>query len=236
MTWQNIKDFFYETVGDTEAAQAFFVEDDVTAWANEALREAVERTEFADYHEDQVSAAATALVTLGSPSAIGLWRVEYDGEKLEPVTLDSIRRINRFWADYSATPVAYMLDEQAMTSDLLAFRLYPVPGADDDNIAIYAYGVQYIISDTSPTQPVNVPEWFAYALVFGMLVRAYQADTEMQSYQRSDFYRMLWDDALMRLRGRSYGRLNKRWEFQQAGSSRKISARNLIPEHIPEPA
>ena len=82
VTRQNIKDFFYETVGDTEAAQAFFVEDDVTAWANEALREAVERTEFADYHEDQSSTAATALVTLSSANAIGLWRVEYEGEKL----------------------------------------------------------------------------------------------------------------------------------------------------------
>lgn len=236
VTWQNIKDFFYETVGDTASAQAFFLSEDVTAWANEALREAAERVEFSDYTEWQESTSGTATMVLSHALPVALWRVEYDDEKMQPVTLAAVRKANRFWATHSGTPRAYMLDEMRTDADVTSLRLYPEPSATGDTIRVYGYGVQYLISDASPTQPVPCPEWFAYCLVFGMLARSYMADTEMQSYERSEFYRSLWEDALMRLRGRSYGRLNKARQFKPSQPGRGLSVRNLIPEHIPEPS
>ena len=236
VTWQNVKDLFYETIGDREADGHFFATATVTDFANDAIYEASHRTRYCDYYEAGTTVAGTALVAVTAGRHVQVWRVEVDDEKMIPITTDEIRRRDRYWASRTGTPRFYMLDEYQLVGDVPLIRLFETPNTTGTAVKIYAYGPQYIITDASPTQNINVPEWFAYALLFGMLCRAYEADTEMQSFEKAEFYRMLWEDAMGRLRGRSFSRLAKRWEFKPQGKKRGLDIRNRIPEHIPEPS
>lgn len=235
ITWQNVKDLFYETIGDSENNGFFFDEATVTSFADEAIREASNRTRFSDAVAEQLSVAGDATINPTMGWFAQIWRVEYDGEKLIPITTDELRKRDRHWASRSGTPRFYMLDEYQTDSEDTVIRLFETPDAEDVLIRIYAYSRQYAINDSAPTQSLPLPEWFAYSLLFGMLERAYEADTEMQSFKKSRFYHMLWDDALGRLRARSFGRLNKQWVMRPSGKKPGLDIRNRIPQHIPEP-
>jgi hypothetical protein len=240
VTWQNIKDLFYETVGDTEAAQAFFSEADVVAWANNALREASDKTDYSDLYESRDTDLDTLVgyptYTMASINARRIWRVEYDGEALERTTAEKIRSCDRFWESRAGTPRFYLLDEYQTDADSISIRLYESASTDGVTIGVYAYGASDSINDAAPTQRINLPEWFAYSLLLGMLSVAYEADTEMQSYEKAQLYGRMWDDALHRLRIRSFGRLNKRWVVGKRRKNPSLNIRNRLPETIPEPA
>ena len=103
------------------------------------------------------------------------------------------------------------------------------------NVDVYGYATPTIQSDSNPTYNVHLPEWFAYSLTWGMLSKAYAADTQMRNEQIAAFYRGLWDDAILRLRARSFGRLKNEWEYQPEGPEIAMSIWDRIPSTITGP-
>ena len=241
VTWQNVKDMFYNCVGDNENVQAFFTETQAVSWARQAMRVAAERTNFRDFKYESIIDTTSYPDGVYPADASGLayrvWRVEYEGEYLRPINADQIRKYDRFWQDRtSATPTWYLLDEyQTQTSGLLYFRFYEKPSVDDDTFRVYSYALPGEINDAAPTQMLNIPEWFAYAVLYGMLERAYEADTEMANAETSAFFGMMFDDAVMRLRIRSNSRLPSEWSYNPIETDASLSIWNRLPENITEP-
>lgn len=235
VTFQNIMDQFYATVGDSEAQQMFFTPATIKSFADESIKEAAHRTQFADHLDVQVSVAGSGTIVQTTQLSTSVWRVEYDGEKLQPITTKDVRNRDRFWESRQGTPRFYMVDEYRTDTEYPAIRLYETPSQDDMDISVYSHGPQTLITLSDYTQTINLPEWFAYCVVFGMLERAYEMDTEMQSFEKSQFYHFLWEDSLMRLRVRSYSRINKVRVVRGSGEKAKYDIRRRMPEHIPEP-
>lgn len=236
VTWQNVKDLVYESLGDTEGAEAFFTQATILRHCNECLREAAERTEYFDLDHETTSVSGTAEYTV-NPGAFAVWRVEYDDEVCLPITSDELRRVDRFWSTRTGTPRFYLMDEIQDDADTVKVRLYETPNATGTSIRILCYWAGAAFTDVIAAYNLPLPEWFSYCLMYGILVRCYESDTEMQDFKKADFFRMLWEDALMRLRIRSFNRMNRKWRFKPAGNPERIlNIRNRIAETIPEPS
>ncbi len=234
ITWANIKTVFYGVVGDVEGENTFFSTAQAIGWAYECLREVAARTHLYDYKMENSGTGGAATVIFGTGSIYGVWRVEIDDEVIYPITAEKLRANDRAWESRSGTARRYVLDEYQTDLDTYTLRLYEIPAADYD-VTVYAYGVPALMSDTNPTYNVHLPEWFAYSLVWGMLAKAYSADTQMRNEQIAAFFRGLWDDAVMRLRVRSFGRLRNEWEYQPEGPEFTPSIWDRIPSTITGP-
>lgn len=233
VTWANLKTVFYGVVGDVEGENTFFSTAQVVGWAQECLREAGERTHFYDLKYENAGTADDPYVTFTSV-IYGVWRVEVDDEPMRPITGDKLRHGDRFWESRTGTARWYLLDEYQTDIDQYKIRLYETPSADYE-VTIYAYGQPTLMSDSNPTYNVHLPEWFAYSLVWGMLAKAYSADTQMRNEQIAGFFKSIWEDAVMRLRVRSFGRLKNEWAYQPAGPEIAMSIWDRLPTTITEP-
>lgn len=236
VSWQNVKDVVYYTLGDDENVEAFFTNATIHAYFTEAMYEAADRSLWVDNITDTVtvSGASDISATTGS---LQVWRVEVDGEVCYPVTPNELRKSDRFWNTRTGKPRFYIMDEEQTNATVLTVRLHEIPNVSDLTVKIYAYGVPGVPSDNTPTLLVTTPEWFAYTVAFGILTRCYEADTEMQNFEKADFYRGIWNDAIGRLRLRSFGRLKRQWSFRPKGRpTRMLTLRNRIAETIPEPS
>ena len=233
ITWANLKTVFYGVVGDTEGENTFFSTAQVVGWAQECLREVGERTHFYDLKYENAGAASDPMVLFGAAN-YGIWRVEVDDEAMRPITGDKLRHGDRFWESRTGTPHWYLLDEYQTDLDEYRIRLYETPAADYA-VDIFAYGIPTLMSDTNPTYNVHLPEWFAYSLVWGMLAKAYSADTQMRNEQIAGFFRGLFEDAILRLRVRSFGRLKNEWEYQPEGPEIAMSIWDRLPTTITGP-
>lgn len=233
ITWANLKTVFYGVVGDTEGENTFFSTAQVVGWAQECLREVGERTHFYDWEYENAGAADDPYVSF-SASLYAVWRVEVDGEAVRPITGDKLRHGDRFWESRSGVARWYLLDEYQTDLDSFKIRLYETPSADY-TINIFSYAVPTLMSDSNPTYNVHLPEWFAYSLVWGMLAKAYSADTQMRNEQIAGFFRGIFDDAILRLRARSFGRLKNEWEYQPEGPEIAMSIWDRLPTTISEP-
>ena len=232
ITWANIKTVFYGVVGDTEGENAFFSTAQVLGWAHECMREAGERTHFYDIVDSNSGSSGFATVTIG-PN-YGIWRIEIDDEAIRPITGDKLRHGDRFWESRTGVVRWYLLDEYQTALDTPTIRLYETPAADYD-IDVYAYSIPSLMSDLYPTYNVHLPEWLAYSLVWGMLAKAYSADTQMRNEQIAGFFAGLWNDAILRLRVRSFGRLKNEWEYQPEGPELRTTIWDRIPSTITGP-
>ena len=232
VTWANIKDLFYEFVGDREGVHQFFTAAQLQGWLHESMREVAERTHFKDVEATQT--ATENLPTSNVPTYMyEVWRVEVDDEYVRPITAYEIRKQDRFWQERTGKIYWYLLDEYQTNPDTIVIRWFEIP-ASDAEFSIYGYGNPGLPNDSTDTNAMNVPEWFAYALLWGILARAYDADTQMRNRDISAFFRMMWDDAIMRLRIRSNGRLEG-WAPDHYSTDRSLSIWNNLPRTIPEP-
>lgn len=234
ITWANLKTVFYGVVGDTEGTNTFFSTAQVLGWAVECMREAAQRTHFRDAKFEQGVSSGTASFNFGGAVIYGIWRVEVDDEAMRPITGDKLRHSDRYWESRTGKPQWYLVDEYQTDNDPFTIRLYETPDADVD-VDVYYYSAPVVLSDSTPTYNVNAPEWFAYAIVWGMLAKAYAADTQMRNDQIAQFYAGLWNDAIMRLRVRSFGRLKNEWEYQDGTDPVAMSIWDRLPTTIPEP-
>lgn len=233
ITWSTIKSLFYETVGDKTGVNAFFSQAQLVGFCQESLREVADRTHHYDYAYAQSVTAGTEETTIGG-NHLQIWRVEVDGEYIRPITADQIRKHDRFWRSHTGRIDWYLLDEYQTDTDALAIRWYEIPAADADFI-VYSYGIPSAPVYSGDTTQMHVPEWFSYCILYGMLARAYEADTQMQNIDTADFFRMMFDDAIMRLRARSYARLGSAWSVPNYDPDASLSIWNRLPESITPP-
>lgn len=231
ISWANIKTFFYGVIGDTEGTNTFFSTAQVLDVAKSCLREIGDRTHCYDM-------VTSGSLQIGTPvvgtSGYGVWRVEVDDHVVRPITSDKLRHTDPFWETRSGEPWFYLIDEFSTTPSALNIRLYEIPD-DDYTYRIYTYGEPSEPSDSVPTNLIHLPEWFAYALVWGMLAKIYGADTPMRNEEIASFYGMLFEDAVMRLRARSFSRLANEWEMDPSDQEYKYSIWNRIPSTITGP-
>jgi len=234
ITWANLKTQFYGTIGDVEGTNTFFSTTQVIQWANDCLRELGERTHPYDYQFQQSGTGGDPIITFVGSNIFQVWRVEVDEEVMRPITADKLRHGDRFWETRSGVPRWYLIDEYQTDLDAFKIRLYEIPSVDYDFV-VYSYAAPTNPGDSTPTYNIHLPEWFAYSLTFGMLAKAYAAETQMKNDATAAFYQMMFDDAVLRLRVRSFGRLKNEWEFDPSSQEPRYSIWDRIPSTITGP-
>jgi hypothetical protein len=236
-TWQDIKDFFFPAVQDTEAYQSFFTVAQALAWANSGLWEIAQYTQFLDTVQAQNTVTNTVKYQLGATGAppMGVWRVEIDDEKIRAVTAEELARSDRRWQKRSNRPYFYYLDYANTTPDQFYIRLWETPNGVY-SLRTYSYGVPAQVSESANTDKLQVPQWAIYAVLWYMLSEAYLAETRRQNFETSSFYRMLFEDTIERVMERTNTKINKSWVVGEEVYDPTANFWDNIPQTIPEPA
>ena len=236
-SWQDVKDFFFPAVQDTEASQAFFTVDQAEAWANAALWEMGQYAQYYDLVATQNTSSGTATYTIGSLGTppYGIWRAEIDDEVIRATTQDELERNDRDWPARTGKPAFYYLDTMSYIPDLCLMGLFETPNGTYE-LRTYAYGVPDAVSNDSDATNVMVPQWAAYGVLWYMLSEAFLAETRRQNLDTSAFYRMLYEDVLDRLRVRSFSKIRKTWVAGTGGSWNEDDILYDLPDTIPEPS
>lgn len=118
-------------------------------------------------------------------SAISIKRIEYDGEKLLPVTVDDDPKTST--TEVSGDPTEYAV----WNNEII---LYPTPSATGDTIKIYTFNEPQAVTSTST---LEVPSEYHLDIIdFGLSIfYAKDGDQSMALY-----HRRLWQDALNRIK------------------------------------
>jgi hypothetical protein len=233
ISWANVKSLVYGVLGDVEGTNTFFSVAQVLDVANTTMREIGDRTHFYDSQETGVTQPQVAVLT-NALAAYGFWRIEVNGHVVRPITSDKLRHTDKFWEAREGEPWFYLLDEFQTDPEYIKIRLYETPN-DEYTYRILGYGMPTMPSDSFAAYMVHLPEWFAYSMAWGMLARMYAADTPMRNDAIAAFYRMIFDDAVMRLRIRSFSRLANEWEVDPDAGGYKYSIWDRIPSTITGP-
>ncbi len=235
-TWQDVKDFFFPALQDTETGQRFFTTTQALAWANAGLWELGQHAQYYDLVETQNTADADAAYFYG-PDGLppyGLWRVEIDDEAIRPTTIEMVTGLDRTWESRTGQPGFYYLNDSLEAMDHSQISLWEKPDGIYE-LRTYAYGVPAQVSDSADTDSLQVPQWAIYGVLWYMLSEAFLADTRRQSLDASGFYRMLYDDTLERLQDRANSRLNKRWVVAGEGHKFDKGFWSNLPDTITGP-
>ena len=237
-TWQDIKDFFFSAVQDTEAGQMFFSTTQAAAWANAALWEYAVEAKFFDVIQEQNTVDGTAVYAVGDALTppVEVWRVEIDDEKIRAINTDELRRVDRRWPSRSGQPNFYYMDEVgAGDAATVYIGLHDEPNGVYE-LRTYSYGIPAQVSDSADTDSVQVPKWAIYGVLWYMLSEAYMAETSRQNFDTSMFYRRLYEGTLERLQSIAANKLgHKSWVVGEGYSYSDPGFWGNMPEHIPEP-
>lgn len=231
ISWANVKTIVYGVLGDTEGTNAFFSVAQVLDVCKSCLREIGERTHYYDM-------VVSGSLQIGTPTVgtngYGVWRVEVDDHVVRPITSDKLRHTDPFWATRTGEPWFYLIDEFGTIPAQLFIRLYEIPD-QDYTYKIFTYGEPTEPSDSVPTNLIHLPEWFAYCLAYGMLAKMFGYDTPMRNEEVASFYHNLFEDAIMRLRIRSFSRLSNEWEMNPSDQEYHYSIWSRLPSTITGP-
>ncbi|HUV62945.1 MAG TPA: hypothetical protein VMW24_03550 [Sedimentisphaerales bacterium] len=235
-TWQDIKDFFFPAMQDTETSQTFFTTTQAVNWANGALWEMAQHAEYLDVIQEQNTVDGTSAYSVGPAGEFpyAIWRVEIDDEAIRPTTADAFRRSDRTWESNSGKPRFYYTD---LFTNASTYRLglYWEPNGVYE-LRTYSYGVPAQVAEDADTDKLQVPQWAIYGVLWYMLSEAYSAETRRQNPETAGFYRRLYDDMLDRLRARSNNRLSeKTWVVGSSPSHFIDNFWHDLPDTIPEP-
>ena len=235
-TWQDIKDFFFPAVQDTEASQSFFTTDQAVAWANGALWEMAQYAQYIDAVQTQNTVSGTASYYIGSTGLppFGVWRVEIDDEKISAIDTRELRKNDFRWSTRSGRPYFYYMDEISPNPDYLRIGLVDNPNGVYE-LRTYAYGVPAQVAEGSDTDSVQVPQWAIYGVLWYMLSEAFMTEGRRQNLATSNFYRMLYDDTLERLRARTNRKTPKSWVVSGHSGYKGQGFWDNLPDTIPEP-
>ena len=230
MLFQAIQDIIYNTISDDETNQHYITPAQIAAYGNKALQEIVERTEHYESTSGSTIPADTATAAVSNVSRFK--RVEVDYEAMRPVTQSELRKYGYDWRARTGKPRFYYTDELRTDSDVTTIGLYPATSASY-NLLVTIIRTPAAVSLTSH---MNLPEWCSEAVAWSILSDVYATDTEIMNLEASSFYRAIFDEAVIRIRIRSFDRLPKAWSYQSGppdGSD--TSLWNNFPEEIPAP-
>jgi hypothetical protein len=237
-TWQDMKDFFFPAVQDTEAAQIYFTVDQAEAWANDALLQMGEYAKYNDLVQTQNTASGTLAYQVGATGypPYGVWRAEIDDQAIRATTYDSVSNSSQSWETRTGIPRFYYMD-QNIGSD---YNQYKVALCEKPNgiyeLRTYAYGMPARVSNSADTDKVQVPTWAIYGVLWYMLSEAFVAETSRQNLDTSLFYWGLYENVLDRLRARNSNRLgSKHWVYGGGGHEFDTNFWSDLPDTIPEP-
>lgn len=231
-TWTDIKAAFDDITRDS--SRIMFSAESVARWANNALQDLCDAGRYID---SEIIADAPSSGVVVSTSAVGydVWRVEYDDEALYPITRDALRSGDRDWNYRVGRPRFYYLDQTNTSPDYLFVGIWEKPATNETNaMRLWVHGYPAAPSDASPSTEIDVPDWAVSAVLFYMLVRAYEADTKIQSFDVAGLYQMMYEDIKERLVIRSKGRDQKKWVVGESGRP-SINVLNRLPDRIPAP-
>ena len=136
----------------------------------------------------------------------------------------------------SGTPYGVVVDATDATPPGI-----DVPGAVVDAIKMgsggYALEIFYHARPAGATRDtsINIPHWAKHGILWGMLARAYSADTLVQSKEAASAYWHLYNHLKRRLRVQSMNKIDRVWVMGSSKSQGKRTIVSRLPEHIPEP-
>jgi len=209
-TYSDVIDFVREIIQDGDSNYRVVSDDDLDIWANETMRELGEYAEYID-GEDTAPAATVAsggvISVEGDP--YGVWRVEIEDEAIHPTTSRELYKQSRTWQAQTGRPRWYYRDSvDSYLSDDLKLHLWPLPNA--------TYTIRVIttvpaddLDSASGTDYVMLPLWAVPVLAWGVLSKFYGAETRMVNRGAASLFQMMYDDGMVRLRARSYSRLQR---------------------------
>lgn len=231
-TWTDIKAAFEDIIGDHR--NVFFSDDWQVRAANRALEEMCRASRYKDQIVRSNIAADTNYYT--SSSSYDVTRVEFDDEVLTQTTKEFIRRRDWNWEAQTGLPRWVFLDQIPNTgaADSIYIGVYPAYGSDLVNgLRVWSHGKPTAVSDSSPSDELDIPDWAVGGVLFYMLRQAFMSEVHSkQDFGAAAMYEMLYEDVLDRLVHRANARAPKRWV--SGGSSRRsrhISRR--LPDGIP---
>jgi hypothetical protein len=235
-TYQNIKDFFWSAVQDTEAQQMFFTETQVLSWLNMAMTEMAQHSHYLDNIGTQNTADGTAAYVVGTDKILAVWRAEIDDEAIRPVTTSQLRLNDRDWRTKSGWPRFYYLDNINTDPGYFTMGLHSLP----DNVyelRTYQYLIPADLTTGSSAHKIRVPKWAIYGVLWYMLSEAYLAETMRQNFDTSAYYRMLYEGIIDRLMLRTNDKIGaKSWAV---GATPTVGVNDFwhnLPDTIPEPS
>jgi hypothetical protein len=233
-TYGDVVDMFYDLIKDSATSQRLATTDQVDVWANAAMSELAEHAEYIDYVVDTVETGTIitgiASISVGSTEGdlMGLWRVEIDDDAIYPTTTRELYKSSRTWQAQTGEPRWYYLDSMRDDDDITV-GLWPKPSSN--------YGLRMIFTTTgddldyaNKDERVMLPLWAVPGLLWGIMHRFYESESHMQNLKAGQFYKLVYNDFVERVKARSYSRLN-RFKAYGEGRGRKVSGdiRNLVP-------
>jgi len=227
--WTDIKNLFWEMMEDTETAQQFFTETQLTNWGNKALQEMSRATRPIDKITSFNTVAESPQYDLGS-GVIKVTRVVVDRHRLDAVTEGQLFAGQREWRRVVGVPRLYWVGPFT-DSDSYVFGLHPEPGSVYSSKA-YFTKMPDAVSTANDTNRPQVPTWAVYGILWSMLSDAYRAEGRRFNAKASKFFRMLFEDTVSRLRARSFSRLNKDWAYGHDHPRERASLRSALPNTI----
>jgi len=230
-TWADIRAIFWEIMQDSEAAQQFFTETQITNWANKALREMATATIPLEVRATFSTVSESPLYGLGS-RAMKIFRLEIDNWRLGVTSEDKLFKSDRNWRTIGGDPKAYYIS-QFTDSDDLVFGLYPEPRSVLDGI-VYYRAKPPTVSSSTDTSRLQVPSWAVWGVLYSMLSDAYLAEGRRHEKTNSSYkyYKMLFNDIVDRLAARSRAKLNKAWVYGSKGTRPNYGIRMSLPNMI----
>jgi len=229
-TYSDIVTLVYSLIQDSATSRRLATTDQIDIWANSRLSEMAEHAEYIDeVATDAGDLTGTTTYTItGTGGLMSLWRVEIDDEYIDPTTTRELYQSSRTWQAQTGKPRWYYLDSMNIDDDI-RFGLWPTPSADYDLRAIYTTAAD-TLDYVSLTDKVMLPIWALSGLVWGILASFYRSESRMQNDATADFYEIMYNDTVTRLRARSYARLNRSKAWGE-GRGRKTSGdlRQLLP-------
>lgn len=124
MTYAELLTEFYSITGDTEASPLYFSNASVTLWMKKAVRLLNSREKIVRAREIKSLTSDTGEYDLPS-DCHEVFRVTYDGEKIEPLTQARLDSFSDEWRDDTGKPTHYYLDR--LNGKI---GLYPIPDID----------------------------------------------------------------------------------------------------------
>ncbi len=210
-TYADVTSFVREIIQDGDSNYRVVSDDDLDIWANEVMRELGEYAEYID-GEDVAPAATVAgggnISIEGDP--YGVWRVEIEDEAIPPTTSRELYGMSRTYQQQTGRPRYYYRDGVSnYLSDELELKLWPIPNATY-TLRVFTTVPAEDLDSASGTNLVQLPLWAVPVLAWGMLSKFYSAETRMSNRGASAVFGLMYNDGMVRLRVRSYSRLQRK--------------------------
>jgi len=147
MTYENIRDMFYSMLGDDASNPTWFSHDQAAIFANKAIRAINQNNKIVRKKAVILPEAGVQEYDLPADCR-EVYRVTYDGTRIDPVTKSRLDADDVYWRSHTGTPFVYYLDRSNNK-----IGLYPVPSAGVSLASFTSeYGVAVPTSGTADSE------------------------------------------------------------------------------------